>query len=280
MPDDTALVPLRRTHAAERDLEWLPPSFKVLRWTVAGAIWTGLLGAVVATAVLAKGVALWLYGKGLVAVVMGGLYAGDRSARALLRLRLRRLARGAVDLSRLSGEADGELLHVRGRVLADRTVPALLSPGEGVYRRIELSIDEVAMVHEEAVDFWLVDESGERVRVEVAGARLLVPRPPRSNYDGDSSTAHRLMEVVLSSPTWHARNRFDRRMRRLEQGKRVTPIVAGEVMLRDGDEIELVGWKSRMVDPTVSHRLGRETPLRTTMRGGHRLPLLLTPARA
>ena len=51
----------------------------------------------------------------------------------------------------------------------------------------------------------------------------------------------------------------------------------GEFVLRDGDAIEIVGYKSRTVDPTVATRLERDTPFRATLKGGRNLPLLIAP---
>jgi len=47
-------------------------------------------------------------------------------------------------------------------------------------------------------------------------------------------------------------------------------------MLRPGDVVEAVGYKSRKVDPTVLDRLARETPMRATLRAGKELPVILS----
>src|SRR5689334_2926354 len=99
---------MERTHLARHDLDWLPPSMKAVRWTVAGAIWAGLGAAAVATITLGK-IQPYFWGKGIALLGASGYYAGDRVARGVLRRRLGRLARGAVDLARLAREQDGEL---------------------------------------------------------------------------------------------------------------------------------------------------------------------------
>ncbi|HEX6838267.1 MAG TPA: dihydroxy-acid dehydratase, partial [Polyangia bacterium] len=48
-------------------------------------------------------------------------------------------------------------------------------------------------------------------------------------------------------------------------------------ILRDGDVVEIVGYKSRTVDPTVATRLERDTPFRATLKGGRNLPLIIAP---
>src|SRR5437870_9587072 len=104
---------LERTLRARHDLDWLPPSFKVIRWSVAGTLWGGMAGLVGALAFIGKGGFYIFYGKGLAVLFAGGYYAGDRAAKAVLRRRLAKLARGQLDLTRLQSAADGELVHVR-----------------------------------------------------------------------------------------------------------------------------------------------------------------------
>src|SRR5436190_10680174 len=100
---------LQRSHPLREDLDWLPPSFKALKWTVAGSIWTALAAGTVATIAAAK-INAYFYGKLLVGVGAAGFYAGDRAARAAIRSRLGRLARGEEELGRLRTTGDGELL--------------------------------------------------------------------------------------------------------------------------------------------------------------------------
>jgi hypothetical protein len=47
-----------------------------------------------------------------------------------------------------------------------------------------------------------------------------------------------------------------------------------------GDEVEIVGYKTRTIDPTLAGRLPREAPLRATLRSGRELPLLVAPVHA
>jgi hypothetical protein len=64
---------------------------------------------------------------------------------------------------------------------------------------------------------------------------------------------------------------------RFKTGKPMGPVSAAETVLTDGQVVEIVGYKSRTVDPTIVERLERETPLRATLRGGKELPLLISP---
>jgi hypothetical protein len=261
---------LDRTHRARHDLDWLPPSFKVIRWSVAGALWAGLAGLLGSVLIIGREGIFFVYGKGLAVLFAGGYYAGDRAAKAILRARLARLARGRLDLGRLENAADGELVHVRGRVKAERTFPSLLSGDPVVYRRVVFSIGSERWVHEAAEDFRLVDAGGENALVQVAGARLIAAEPRRVRLEGE--LARRVFELTVQ-PEARGRTDLDTRLRRRDRGQ----IAAGEVVLRDGDEVELVGFKTRSVDVTVSERLARETPLRATLRSGRELPLLVAP---
>ncbi len=256
---------MQRTHLYKHDLDWLPPSYRAIRWTVAGGIWTVLIGGVAALSIVSH-VYVWAFGKGLAVLAAGGYVAGDRAARGVLRGRLRKLARGAVDLSRLPAEADGELVHVSGKVRA-------LGGTAAVYRRLVFSFDGATrIVHETGDDFWLVGD-GEPVRVEVAEARLLADGKPQT-FGGDTARALELESVAAT----HLSDRtLQLRAQRRQKGKRVAGVRVAEYVLRDGDVVEILGYKSRTIDPTVAMRMERDTPFRATLRGGAQLPLLIVP---
>ncbi len=254
---------------AKQDLDWLPPSFKAIRWMVAGTIWAGVGGLLTALIVFAKH-GLYFYGKGIAVLFAGGYVAGDRAARAVLRGRLSKLAHGHIDLQKLKQEADGELVHVRGRVKAKETLSGVLDDAvRAVYRRVVFNVGSERWVHEAAVDFQLVDDSGEAVRVEVEGAHLVTVEPKRRRVEGE--TARAVFDLTLDP---ELRNNADGvRIGRSDKGA----ITAGEIVLRDGDEVEVVGYKSRSVDPTIEMRLERDTPIRATLRSGRELPLIVPP---
>ncbi len=260
---------VERTHLLRNDLDWLPGWLKAIRWTVAGTVWTGLFGGFVGL-MFASHMHVFIFGKGLSALALGGFYAGDKAARSVLRRRLSRLAHGDVDLNRLKQEADGELVHVVGKVRAREK----LAEGDCVYRRVVFAVGDARVVHEKAVDFALVDDSGETVLVHSTGARLIALEPKLVALSDDKAWqflgALQLPQGAQKAVTdWSARR---------NKGKRVQPVRAGEVLLRDGDKVEVVGYKSRSVDSSVVDRLVRDTPLRATVRGGKELPLLLSPA--
>ena len=266
---------LERTVPAWRDLDWLPPSLKTLRWAIAGGVWTGLAGLLAGVALVSKG-NIFIWTKGFAWLGAGGFYAGDRAARSVMRRRLHKLARGAVDLRSFAREADGEILHVRGRVRARETLPSLLGGEPVVYRRATVALGGATVVHEAAVDFALVDASGEMVTVHVAAARLLVAEPKRLRLV-ERAIVERVAALPLPARAARAVETWLTREAHPKKRKRLAPITASEVLLRDGDPVELVGYKSRTVDQTVATRLERDTPMRATLRGGRDLPLLIVP---
>jgi hypothetical protein len=263
---------MERTHLERRDLDWLPPQYRAIRWTVAGTVWTGIFGGLAALIAATHGHGFIMFGKGLAVLAAGGLVAGDRAARRVLRGRLRRLAHGAVDAARLPAEVDGELVHVVGRVRSHgQELTGIVDGKPAVWRRVLFGFDGGRrMVHEAAVDFWLVGDAGEAIAVETSEARLLVP-------DGDG-TWYRDGEPVAAAAAALVPPELQRHVPKPRRKKKWRVRVA-EVVLRDGDAIEVLGYKSRTIDPTVSTRLERDTPYRASLRGGRALPLLVTTRR-
>jgi hypothetical protein len=265
---------MQRTHLLSRDLDWLPPRYRAIQLGVSSTILGGSLAGVGAVAILTHGHGFAVFVKLMAVTIGGGYVAGGRAARAILRGRLRKLATGAVDLTRLPAEPDGELVHVVGRVRVRDPVEGIVSRERAAYRRAVFSIDAHRLVHEAAEDFWLVAEGSEPVLVEVAGSRLLAPDAKMQAYKGDHVVVHTLEALPLpDKATRIVRLRNERR----GKGKRVSPIRAAEVLLRDGDTVEVLGYKSRTIDPMVATRLERDTPYRATLRGGKQLPLLIAP---
>jgi hypothetical protein len=250
---------MQRTHRARNDLDWAPTSTRVLRWLTHG----GLLASGVAA-----GTALsWLSHNPdplhfLPSSLFAGQVVGEWAARSLVRRRIAQLSRGNVNLARLEQERDGALVHVRGRVRAVQTLPGLIDPRPAVYRRLAFSVYGKGFFHEAAVDFMLVAPNGEEIAMYVEGARLIVPHPPLRELVGDE------IERVDRLPFAPLIGLKRYRAKKLQ---------GGEMLLQDGDAVEVVGYKRRIVDPTVTERLERETPMRTTLRSGRQLPLIITP---
>src|SRR6185312_16149916 len=260
-----SIATMERTHLLRHDLDWLPPGYRAVRWVVAGGLWTTMIGGLVGLGVVVH-VPFYAFGKGLAVLAAGGAVAGDRAARGVLRGRLRKLARGAVDLSRLPAEPDGELVHVSGKVRA-------LGADKAVYQRVVFSFDgQTRAVRETAQDFWLVGQ-GEPVLIEVADARLLA--------DGKATTIEaedpraREFETLARPLANVLRRTLENRDKRRAKGKKLGKVRINEFALRDGDEV--LGYKTRTIDPTMAMRLERDTPYRAALRGGKNLPLLIAP---
>jgi hypothetical protein len=265
---------LERTHLGRHDFDWLPPHYRAIRWTVAGGIWTGMVAGVAALSWFAH-FNIAVFGKGLAVLGTGGYVAGDRAARAVMRGRLKKLARGAVDLKRLPAEPDGELVHVVGKVRMRTPLAGMVATDDrAVYRRVLISLDTYRIVHEAAEDFWLVADGGEPVLVETGQARLLVADATPKWYAADSVVAQAIEALPLPPDLEHT---MQRRAARRAKGKKLARLRVAETLLRDGDLVEIVGYKSRTIDPTVASRLERDTPYRATLRGGKSLPLLIAP---
>jgi hypothetical protein len=258
---------VRRNHLAKDDLDWLPERYRLLRGAIVSAVWTGIGGSFLA---LMWGAHFIIFGKMFFALVPAGYWAGDRASKGIIRSRLSKLARGKVDLARLSNEDDGELVHIRGRVRATSTIDGLISSEPGVYRRTKVRFGDVDIIDEEAVDFHLVDDAGSAVAIEVEGARLVVHDPKL----GRTAFPDRLLPLA-QHPS--ARRMVLRYQQLTARGRRAQlAVAASETMLRTGDEVEAVGYKSRKVDLTIVDRMARETPMRATLRAGKDLPLILS----
>jgi hypothetical protein len=246
-----------RVHLLKDDLDWAPSAILRLHKVIVGSL---VVGATV-PAFLKFGPMVWFV-PGIVAPF--AMRVGNRGARALARRRLGRFARGEVDLSRLKDEIDGELLHVRGTVEATNTVPSLLDGAPAVYRRVQVSLGRVQVVHEAAVDFALTDATGQRVKVLAGGSRLLCPMSKRYLIEGEAE------ERVLAEVR---RDHIDKLLRNF--GVERFETMGDEFVVRPGETVDVVGYKTRVVDRDLQERLAREEPFRAALQSGRKLPLLI-----
>jgi hypothetical protein len=257
---------MRRLHAAKNDLDWLPKNYRLLRGAVVGGVWATIGGGVAAMMFFGPHV-YYFAGKALLGIGAGGYWVGDRVSKGIVKGRLTKLASGQVDLARLSNSEDGELVHVRGTVRATSKVASMLGSAGGVYRRVRASFGDLVMIDEEAVDFELVDAEGHAIIVETERARWLVhdrKLQTVSLHELGPFFVHDNVARVIESP------------KKFGFSMRPTTYRASEVMLHDGDEVEVVGYKSRRVDQSIVERLARETPMRATLRGGKELPVMIS----
>lgn len=254
--DDRAIRTVDRVHLLKEDLDWAPSAVLRLNKLVVG----GLIAGATIPAFLEFGPMVWFV-PGIVAPV--AMRLGNRSARALARKRLGRYARGEVNLSRLENETDGELLHVRGTVESSATVRGLIRDVPAVYRRLQVSLGHLQLVHEAAVDFSLTDETGQRVRVLAAGSRLLSPMNKRYLIQNDSE--QRVLDEVR-------RAHIELLLRRYGLDNFET--MGDEFLVQPGDRVDVVGYKTRIID-AGGERLARQEPFRAALKSGGKLPLLI-----
>jgi hypothetical protein len=256
------MIALDRTERATRQYAWLPPSLRASRMIASGAVWAGTGALIGGAVVLAPPVlASWQL---LLGLGVGGGILGERVGSAVVRRHVARLARGEVALARVREEAEGQVVHVRGRVRAEATLHGLLHGVPGVYRRIAFRAAGARWIHEAAVAFDVVDAGGAWIRVEPWGARLLAPVAELVEYPARAFTGERATPSLTSVIAGHGRG----------------TIPASELVVRDGDEIELVGHKSQVAEATGHGGSFREPPQRALLRSGNVLPLLVTPTAA
>lgn len=262
-----------RTISEKRELDWIPKELRRIRWLAvpAGALPVGAAvgGAFIGLPVEAALAMILSVGAYMALGGVGIAYLADRQVlRRILQRRVQKLAGGELDLLALRGSKDGELVHVRGRVEADETIPSVLeAEAIGVYRRVRQNVDGLCVLHEDARDFWLVDGSGERIRVEVAESRLVTAGAALAWREVDRATFLSLLDRIPEDvvPTG-----------RVLASSRSRMIHIGEVLVPVGATVDVIGFKSRIPDFSIQERLARETPMRTILRGGGALPLLVS----
>lgn len=254
------VLAVERTHRLKDDLDWLPPSVRRTRKMVAGTVWGALSAGILAAVAISPGAVAVLW-KGFAAGAAGAAVAGERIGQTMLRRKLRKIASGQIELATLEERKEGELVVVEGVVETEETIKGVISDVQGVYRRMIFDPTGATYVYEAAVDFALVDDAGNRILIEAAGARWMTP-----------------MRELVSYP----RSRFEepdtpRPVRALLRSKPL--IEAIEDVLAPGTRVQVVGYKTASADVSgrvVDYRL---PPQRATLRSGPALPVVITAVR-
>jgi hypothetical protein len=268
---------MQRLHLAHDDTAWLPLGVRA-----AGSLYSLMAFLGITMIVAAVFVALWSigvvwYGSLTLLAIPAAYRMRDGVARSAMRGRMRRLDRSAIALA-AAGERDGQLVRVRGRIRAQRRIPALLSKHEVVFRRMVFRIHGLEGVEESASDFLLDDDTGQPILILVEGARFVADDLPPKDW---SPLAAPVVETLatLNPPPALADAISDWRIdAKLPDG--LTNAAGSEQVLRDGDTVEVVGYRARTVDPTMAARLPRETPIRAALQGATTCPLLVSRANA
>jgi hypothetical protein len=246
---------MERTHRLRADFDWLPRNVRRTSRLIRGATWTALgAGVVGSIAVVPAAGALWkLYALG----GAGVLAASERAAHSAMRSQLAKMSRGEIPLAELDDNEEDTLVVVRGTIEVDDPLPGLLINTAGVYRRMIFKA-RGTWVHEAAVDFTLVDDKGDRIRVQAAGARWMTPRRELVTYPGARFAAQQVSAKV---------QQLCSKAERVEALERVLP--AGTI-------VQVVGYKTREADPTGIVRDYRRPPERAALRSGPTLPLVIS----
>lgn len=269
---------LQRTHLAEDDTAWLPAHVRA-----AGTIVAGIGFAIVAVVVVGV-VALmifWLHVIWFGALTLIALPATyhwrDSIARAVMRRRMSKLQASALYLPAGDAPSSDGPVRVRGRIRAQRTIPALFGGQRVVFRRVAFQIYRVQAVHEAAIDFLLDDGTGDPVLVLVEGARFLDADSNPANFG--QLPAEMLETLETLDPTPAVQDCLnDWKIDVARRGSAIAVARGVEQVLKDGDVVEIVGYRSRVVDQSMAMRLPRDTPFRAALQGSEDLPLLIARA--
>jgi hypothetical protein len=264
---------VQRLHFADDDMAWLPLGVRAAGSLYALMAFLGITTIVIAVFVVLWSVGVIWYGSIGLLAIPAAYRMRTGVARSAMRTRMRRLERSAVSLA-AAGERDGQLVRVRGRIRAQRRIASLVDGQEVVFRRMVFRFHGLEAVEESATDFLLDDDTGEPILILVDGARFVADDAlPKDWKPLPAAVVEALAK--LDPPQAVANAIEDWRIDAARPGG-ITGAAGSEQVLRDGDTIEVVGYRARVVDPTMSARLPRETPIRAALQGASTCPLLLT----
>jgi hypothetical protein len=274
IPTDDRLAPVEGGWLLRSSEGFLTPYSRALNrpWSHIGWDWigrAGLRGAVVIGVMIAL---FWVtrvidlpvsvYVLVLLAGVLGCVLAVPFVERRLKARRVRRL------LSRLAAVAvraqvrdlpDGTLARVRGVIEAPRPFSSLVTGKPAVLAR-SLRLGgrgPFEVLH--GIDFDLCIEAGERVHVSVRHA-FLTDEP-----EGGQASC---LNPTFADPDQVGYNAI------MIAGGTYPPLYR-EVRVEPGDSIEVIGSVTRVVHPDADAAFGREPPMRVSMHGSKKVPLLV-----
>jgi hypothetical protein len=274
-----ARPPLLRTHLASEDLAWVPLSVRAAAEMVAAVAFvvvSGLVAAVVIGLFVATHV-LW-YGAFFVGIIPAAYRLRNPIAHATMRNRMQRHRRSAAYVNASAGPAgsDGELVRVRGRIRAQGKISALVDKRPVVFRRLVFRFYSLQAVHEAGSDFLVDDGSGEPVLIVIDGARLVADDAGRESERPLAPEVLDRLEALDPPPA--LQDYFNDWRIDVAQRGLFSPATGSERVLCDGDLVEVVGYRRRLVDPSVRSRLERDVPYRAALQGSAAMPLLIALA--
>ena len=250
-----AVLAMERTHKLRADFDWAPRHVRRTKMLIRGSTWAALGAGIVGTTIVMPGAAvLWkFYALG----TAGAIAASERAAHTAMQKQLAKMTRGEIALRELNDSEEDTLVVVRGTIEADDTLHGLLIDTDGVYRRMIFKA-RGTWVHEAAVDFTLVDDNGDRIRVQAAGARWMTPRRELVTYPGARFSKQQVSAKVQ------------------QLAAKQDTIEAIERVLTVGTKVQVVGYKTTTPDAGGVVRDYRHPPERATLRSGPDLPLVIS----
>ncbi|MBL4635792.1 MAG: hypothetical protein JKY56_18160 [Kofleriaceae bacterium] len=143
-----------------------------------------------------------------------------------------------------------------GTIEAEDTLGGILHDAKGVYRRMRFG----RWIHEAAVDFVLVSDSGERVPIKAAGARWIMD----------------FREAVEYPATRFAKDDVPTEVRAIAQKLSVATVNATESVLLVGAKVQIVGYKDVRADASGRFVGFRNAPERAVIQSGPDMPLIIS----
>lgn len=245
---------MQRTHPSSADRKWMPARVRHTRRLYAGggtaAYFAATLGMTLVSPLL---LVLW---KGFALGGIGAFFASDKWGKARFEQQLHALAQGDIPLVELSDQDNGTLVVAQGRIECEQPLEGILHKAPGVYRRMLFG----SWIHEAAVDFSLVSDSGERVPIRAAGARWLMDFREAVEYPVRRFSQNEAPAEVFE------------RIRRHGDGT----VNATESVLALGAKVQIVGYKGVRADASGRFVGYREAPEQAIMQSGKDLPLVIT----
>jgi len=244
------MLKMQRTHTLREDQRWIPASVRRMRHAASISM-VAFSSAMVSSTLFAP----WLlaFWKPVALSGVGLFLVGDRLAKQHFAQTVKKLGK-EIPLLELHRQSNDQMVLVEGVIEASETLEGILRKGAGVYRRMRFG----KWIHEAAVDFTLVSDDGERVPVQVAGAKWITEfrepfeYPVTSFFKQDTPILHRILAN--------------------KRGR----ISADESILKVGQRVQIVGMKGVRPDVEGQSAGMRMPPERAVLYAGPQLPLLIS----
>ncbi len=247
---------MQRTHRSNADRKWMPARVRHTRRLYSSGGTAAYVAASVGVAVVAP--VLLVVWKAIALGGIGAFLASDHLGKQRFQKQLGALAQGEIPLLELSNQDNGTMVVATGTIEADdtHTLQGILHTAKGVYRRMRFG----RWIHEAAVDFVLVSDSGERVPIKAAGARWIMEFRELVEYPASRFTKEHVPAEV----------------RAIAQRLSGDTVSATESVLFVGAKVQIVGYKNVRADASGRFVGFRNAPERAVIQSGPDMPLVIT----